>query len=176
MKKLLVVLAFGLVLALAVPTLLAGNRTNPRAQDTPVTCVWNFEATVRQGPNTGTNLMGDLTIAIDKDGAFTGTLAAQNNQSINVVGQAMGYAVNLGLELQAPASDKKGMYIFGTGTAWQKISADTNCGGNLGGTFAGPQPGDLGDWVVCVKIKRASSGNFMPVSNDLEPDLGSAAC
>jgi hypothetical protein len=48
------------------------------------------------------------------------------------------------------------MYIFGSGTAWQPISPETNCGGILGGTFAGPQPGDIGDWLGCVRIKSAS--------------------
>jgi hypothetical protein len=171
MKKLLVVLVPFLVLALMVISVLGGTLVNVRAQDA-LRCIWPFEATVRQGPNTGTALVGDLTVDIGADGALTGTLATQDSQMLNVVGQVVGRAVSLGFELQAPSAGVTGMYVFGTGTAWQPVSPETNCGGMLGGTFAGPQPGDIGDWFSCIRIKSASLMNVSYV----KPALGSAAC
>jgi hypothetical protein len=173
MNKKLLVLTPLLLLAWVAVIAVAGNTVKVRAQS-PVTCIWPFEATVRQGPNTGTTLLGDLTVDIAEDGALSGTLATQDNQSLAVVGQIVGRAVSLGFELQAPAADVTGMYVFGTGTAWQPVSPDTDCGGILGGTFAGPQPGDMGDWLVCVKVKI--KGASLPGTDLAKARYGSAGC
>lgn len=171
MKKLIVLIPF-LVLAWVVAALLTGRVANVRAQEA-MTCSWTFDATIREGPNMGVIMAGDLTISIDGDGALTGMLAMQDGKSVNVAGQVVGRAINLAIEAQPASDGTQGMYIFGTGTAWQPISPDMNCGGTLGGTFSGPQPGDIGDWLGCVKVKRTS---LLLTSYHAKPALGAAEC
>jgi hypothetical protein len=130
------------------------------ATDENDTCTWDFEATVRVGPNAGKSVVGTLTVEIDKHGALSGSLIGnslltdEEDQTIPVVGQATGRAVNLALQLQKSEDETTpGIFLFGTGTAALPISSATQCGGAMGGTFAGPAAGDIGDWLVCIGIR-----------------------
>lgn len=124
------------------------------------TCTLDFEATVRVGPNAGKTLIGILTVEIDEHGALSGSLTGnslltdEEDQTVPVVGQATGRAVNLAFELQKSEGERTpGIFLFGTGTAAHPISSATQCGGAMGGTFAGPEAGDIGDWLVCIGIR-----------------------
>lgn len=103
-------------------------------------CSSHFEATVRQGPNTGLALVGELGMTIDQLGRVQGALATENGDAIAVSGQVNQQAINLVFTVGEQ------QYVFGTGTGTQPIYT---CDGMLGGPFAGPQPGDMGDWVTC---------------------------
>lgn len=126
-------------------------------------CTWNFEATVRQGPHAGESFAGTLTVVIAKHGTLTGVLVTDAPETILVVGQVNGRAVNLAVALQEIDQETEGLYLFGTGTARLPITSKTQCGGVMGGTFAGPYPGDIGDWLVCIGV-RTSGGTCIGVS------------
>jgi hypothetical protein len=108
-----------------------------------VACALPFEATVRQGPSTGTALVGTLNFTVDADGGITGTLAQDGQPDILVVGQAQGRAINLAFDLST--ADTPGVFIFGVGTAIDPVDSEL-CGTALGGPFVGPAEGDSGDW------------------------------
>jgi len=85
----------------------------------------------------GTALGGDMTLNIDKDGSFTGKFVQTDKSEVPVSGQITGRAISLIMEL-APVTDASiGSYIFGNGVALNPIVGDPDCGGPLGGTFAG---------------------------------------
>jgi hypothetical protein len=102
-------------------------------------CRFDFEAKVIQGPDLGTALIGNLALEINPTGGISGVLVGKDGTQVNVVGQATGRAVNLAFEVG------NNLTIFGVGTARREM---TGCGGVLGGPFAGPRPGDLGDWIA----------------------------
>jgi hypothetical protein len=104
----------------------------------PGLCVSAFEATVRQGPNAGLALAGTLLMETSASGSVNGVLKTTDDQEVKVVGQVNGYAVNLTF---VAGEDT---YIFGTGSGEQEIF---HCEGAWGGPFAGPNPGDIGDWI-----------------------------
>ena len=128
------------------------------------TCTFDFEATVRVGPNTGKTVGGILTVEIDEHGSLSGSLisnsllAPDEDQTLAVVGQVNGRAINLALQLQkSESATTAGQVLLGTGTAAFPIASATQCGGAMGGTFAGPAAGDIGDWLVCIGIR---AGDF----------------
>lgn len=127
------------------------------------TCTFDFEATVRVGPNTGKTVGGTLTVEIDEHGALTGSLInnsllAIDEDPIAVVGQVTGRAISLALQLQKSESETTaGQALLGTGVAAFPIASATQCGGAMGGTFAGPAAGDIGDWLVCIGIRVGDS-------------------
>jgi hypothetical protein len=137
------------VLALQASPRVAGTDQKGKNPQTD-TCTGNFEATVRLGPSVGTSLTGVLTVEIDAHGELSGTLTTNDDQTIPVVGRVTGRAINLAFELQKPEGETPGLYLFGMGTAWTTISSETQCGGVMGGTFAGPEGGDIGDWISAL--------------------------
>jgi hypothetical protein len=126
-----------LISLLALIVLLHSSRTQA-ADD--ITCTIDFEASIHSGLSAGLSLKGDLVLTVDPAGSATGTLT-QASGDIKAVGQLNGHAINLALEL-APDS-----YIFGVGTLTGSFS---DCTGQIGGPFAGPQAGDLGDWGYAI--------------------------
>ena len=147
-----------LIVVVIFQVLFSGVLGIVNAQDASMSCTWNFDATVRQGPSVGTALKGELTLGIGTDGALNGSLVTKDMGTIAVVGQANGHAVNLGFELQKGDEKTEGLYVFGTGTAWTHVTPDTHCGGIMGGTFAGPKLGDIGDWFTCVGYRTEGGG------------------
>lgn len=114
-------------------------------------CSFDFEATVRQGPSKGVALVGKMDFDVAADGALTGKMTSKDGKTINVAGQVVGRAINLVMELEATKDKSYGKYVFGTGTALRPIMGDDDCGGPLGGTFSGPEPGSMGDWgKICI--------------------------
>lgn len=133
-RRLLVVVAAALVLAL-----LAGALTRAQDSDIVLTCSMGFEAAVRQGPSAGVVLLGELSFAVERSGVLTGEFALEDGQTIPVVGQVTGRLIGLVFDLGQE------QYVWGTGMGLNPIVSE-DCGGALGGTFAGPADGDLGDW------------------------------
>jgi hypothetical protein len=110
-------------------------------------CTIPFTATVRQGPDEGLVLSGDLHLTWDATGAAMGELTTAD-ATLMVGGQITGRAVNLIIQQGEDG------WIFGVGTALNTF--DQDCGGVLGGPFSGPAEGDLGDWIGCgVKVKNS---------------------
>jgi hypothetical protein len=98
-----------------------------------------FEATIRQGPRAGTELRGVLDVTIGPSGAIDrGTFALDDGRAIPVAGQVTGRAVSLLMELGA------GGTIYGVGTSLADLRHGVS---RVGGPFAGPLPGEAGDWV-----------------------------
>lgn len=110
-----------------------------QGQPVGVECSMGFEAAVRQGPAAGLVLLGDLNFAVDASGSLEGAFVLDDGQSIPTFGQVNGRAIHLVFDL----GDEQ--YVYGTGTALEPIVSE-NCGAEVGGTFAGPGEGDLGDW------------------------------
>ena len=145
---------------LAQPVTTATTAAGPSAQTSeiaqnadkpgPVHCNILFEATIRQGPSTGTSLMGSLDFKLDRQGSLSGTLTLKDHTEIPVVGQVTGRAVNLAMRLADRA------YVFGVGTAFKNIDNE-ECGYALGGPFAGPKAGDLGEWLAIGRGTPAST-------------------
>lgn len=107
-------------------------------------CLSEFEATVRQGPDAGLALKGILFMQIAGPGNVNGVLKTTDDKEVKVVGQVNGHAINLTF-----ATDENS-YIFGTGSGAQELY---RCNGAWGGPFAGPKPGDLGDWLGAFNVE-----------------------
>ena len=107
-----------------------------RAAD-EVICMITFDASVRTGPDAGWTLKGNLVLTVDPTGSATGVLTQADGSDVKAVGQVNGRAINLAFDLG------QDMYIFGAGTLTNTLS---ECTGQVGGPFAGPKAGDLGDW------------------------------
>ena len=116
--------------------------------DASATCTLEyFRADVAQGPNKGLSLLGKLTLEIDANGGVMGALMPDaGGADIKVAGQVNGHAINLAFEIAQ--ADQMTRYIFGVGTAWNAVK---DCNSVLGGPFAGPDAGDLGDWLSCQR-------------------------
>lgn len=110
-----------------------------QGQPVGVECSMGFEAAVRQGPAAGLVLLGELNFAVDASGSLEGAFVLDDGQSIPTFGQVNGRAIHLVFSL----GDEQ--YVYGTGTALEPIVSES-CGATMGGTFAGPGEGDLGDW------------------------------
>lgn len=113
------------------------------AQDaTMPSCSMGFEATVGTGPNAGLALAGDLVFQVAEDGQVPqGWLIPETGAPVPVTGQVSGRSIGLLFDLG------EGGVLFGTGIADDDLMAcDGLWEGDLGGPFAGPNPGDLGDW------------------------------
>lgn len=156
--RVIALVAFALVISACAParpaqtvttatnaTVVTGAQTSASAQTDgtpgPVHCNILFEASIRQGPSTGTAMMGSLDFKLDQQGNLSGTLTLKDQTEIPVVGQVTGRAVNLAMQLGDRA------YVFGVGTAFKNIDNE-ECGYALGGPFAGPKPGDMGEWLA----------------------------
>jgi hypothetical protein len=123
-----------------------------------VKCVIPFKAAVNVGPSSGTALEGNLMIEVDGAGDLQGQLEMESGEPIPVFGQVVGRAISLIFELEPTTESAVGSYIFGTGTTRNPIQTDPLCGTALGGTFAGPEEGDTGDWAgFCVKLRDFTS-------------------
>jgi hypothetical protein len=92
-------------------------------------------------------LLGDLSFTVDSTGSLDGAFVLEDGSSIPTVGQVNGRAIHLVFSL----GDEQ--YVYGTGTALQPIVSES-CGETMGGTFAGPGEGDLGDWRPKGKPKN----------------------
>lgn len=115
------------------------------AQDAPVpSCSMRFEATVGAGPNAGLVLIGNLVFEVSDDGQLPqGWLIPDTGAPIPVSGQITGRSIGLLFDL----GDEN--VIFGTGIAdGNLMECAGSWDGELGGPFAGPDTGDLGDWKV----------------------------
>ncbi len=159
-KRMLVVaalLAAGFAAFTFAPSVLRAQEATP--ESTPeanmTTCNVPFEATVRQGPSSGTDLKGTLQVTIDDTGALTGNVVIDAETSFPVYGQVNGRAINMALDMST--AKNPGVYVFGVGTAIDPIQSDT-CGTALGGPFVGPQPADSGDWLAGYDLKEEKKG------------------
>lgn len=113
------------------------------AQDSMVqSCTLPFEATVGTGPNAGFAMSGDLVFEIAEDGQVPqGWLIRETDAAVPVTGQITGRSIGLIFDLG------DGGVLFGTGIAdGEMMACDGLWEGDLGGPFAGPESGDLGDW------------------------------
>ena len=155
--KFLAVVSFLFVLIVGSGSLLVPNMEVAQAADETSCTLHNFVAAVREGPTKGWAIAGDLNLKIAADGSVTGTVtSADDKKSVlaGIVGQITGRAVNLAFDLGKPSDPKEGdqeYYLYGTGTM---INLPAECKEPMGGLFAGPQPGDIGDWDICQPISR----------------------
>ncbi len=112
------------------------------AQNTHTTVceIPSFEAAVHVGSDAGLSLAGTLLLEVT-DGSAEGTMTRDDGTSLPLVGQVTGRAISLVIDLG------DGQYIFGTGASWNDFLSCDSVGG---GTFTGPNPGDLGDWGYAI--------------------------
>ncbi len=116
----------------------------PAAQ--AATCQLDLVANVRLGASAGATiggavpgeLRGQLSFGFDDGGAISGgRLRLADGKELPVVGQALGRALHLRVQLGAQQP------LILVGTAEQDLGS---CQGAVDGLLTGPQPGDLGDW------------------------------
>lgn len=159
---------------LLVSVLAGGFSQRAVAQESPTqSCSMAFEATVGVGPNTGLALTGDLVFEIAPDGQIPqGWLIPDSGAPIPVSGQVQGRSIGLLFQVGEDQA------IFGTGVAGGDLSqCDGTWDGDLGGPFAGPASGDLGDWRRKGKpgkgvIQITSDGTVIDESGDVVVDGG----
>ena len=110
------------------------------------TCQLDLVANVRLGASAGATiggavpgeLRGQLSFGFDDGGAISdGRLRLADGKELPVVGQALGRALHLRVQLGARQP------LILVGTAEQDLG---RCQGTVDGLLTGPQPGDLGDW------------------------------
>lgn len=100
-------------------------------------CVWqDFEATVRSGPNAGTELRGALVAAVDGD-LVHGHLFPADDPGSAVPVSGSHTATTLTLAFTTAAGT-----LEGTGAIDGQLCTD-----GLEGPLAGPAEGDAGDWI-----------------------------
>ena len=110
-------------------------------------CQIAFRSVVAVGPNEGATFEGLLTLRIGGDGAIDdGELETEGPRPYRVVGQAVGRAINLRVEI----ADDRVLALTGTGERDVR-----DCRGKLSGTFGGPEMGDLGTWQA-ERIRTAT--------------------
>jgi len=114
---------------------LAGGRQGHHGA---VHCQFSFHARVYQGPDTGLELAGDLTLTIDPSGSHRGVLTQPDGSGVSVVGQVTGQSLTVLFDL----GDNR--FISGLGTADSDIRACSFT--TLLGPFVGPDPADSGTW------------------------------
>jgi len=128
----------------------------PAAQDD--TCRLTLVANVRLGPSAGAvlagttpgELRGELSFALGDGGAIDrGRLRLADGDELPVVGQAIGRAVHLRVQL----TQRQPVVLVGT--AAEDLGA---CRGAVDGLLTGPQAGDLGDWHATATALRRQSG------------------
>jgi hypothetical protein len=135
-----------LLLGIGVGTVAGARSTvlGRHADETASTCriTMEFEAAVRVGPSAGTVYAGTLEIDVQADGAIDGgALTLADETTIPVVGQVTGRSISLIFAIG------EGQTVFGTGLGQDDLAGcPAEIAGKLGGPFAGPTDGDLGDW------------------------------
>ena len=106
----------------------------------PKTCVLDLRALVVAGAGTGKSFDGKLTLVINDDGAIDdGDLVTSGGTSHPLVGQANGRALDVRVDLGG------GQSLALLGVAQQDLIL---CRGQIDGTFAGPEFGDMGVWTT----------------------------
>ena len=118
-----------------------------------------FVAAVRYGPSFGLAVSGTLRLRVTRSGDATGTITNNVGRRFRVVGHVMGRSISLLIRFRTTG------WISGTGTLerpWRR------CSGFIGGAFAGPSEGDIGDWDCCGLT--SSFGNGMQSSGS--PPVG----
>ena len=162
----------GLCLALS----LIGTYSAYAQDDTVKTLTSTFEVSINQRANPGDDpysVIGILTMNVDQNGGFTGTITAAKDSmgnaypsvlfrgksrsidlsgpaSLNVSGQIVGRAISLAIQLP----DNK--YIFGSGVSRDDLTKMPagDISGIIGGSAVTSDSGETGDWLVKIKIEQ----------------------
>src|ERR687886_2775957 len=96
------------------------------------------QAKIHSGPDAGTDLSGDLVLAVNADGTFSGDLVRKSDGArFRVTGQGSGRGGDLVIEL---GGDQR---------LFSHISQDYDireCRGGMRGNLIGPRYGNFGDW------------------------------
>lgn len=104
-----------------------------------LSCGMDFDVAVRSGPSAGLSLKGDLYFSFDRAGELQGDFTPEGGKAIPVVGQVHGHLIGLVFDFGDAG------IVWGTGTGVNPIFG-LDCGDVVGGLFAGPADGDIGDW------------------------------
>lgn len=120
-----------------------GARSVARAQsddEETTDCEWAFKALVVAGPNKDATYDGIMRVEIERDGAIDrGTLEPEDGEPFDVVGNTRGKAISLVVK----PSELLSLHLTGAGSRDIK-----SCQGQIAGTFAGPEFGDHGIWLI----------------------------
>ncbi len=113
-------------------------------------CSLTIHAQTDGGPSTSTVYDGTLQFTLGPDGTFTqASFTPASGAALQASGAANGRAIDFVVTLSGNQP------LAFSGAAEQPLS---NCQGAAAGTFAGPQPGDLGAW----QSTGSSSGSSAP--------------
>ena len=114
----------------------------PEARDYPV-CAYDFEATIRSGPDAGLAVQGTLTLAdLDalKPGAGFGELVLDETGA-----SRLAVSARTGADLDLAVWLADGTMIHGSGAL---SSALGTCPARIEGSALGPRAGSTGDWLA----------------------------
>jgi hypothetical protein len=131
--------ALALFLAALAVSAIAGTTASSAAIRVPELCRGDFEATVRVGTHKGFSVTGVLKLRISSSGAVAAFITSGKRASVKVVGHATGRAISFAINLRTKGT------LYGSGAGRLPIAM---CKGDAGGVFAGPGPGDVGDWGI----------------------------
>jgi hypothetical protein len=117
-------------------------------------CTWAFEALVLDGPNKDATYEGTLTVDIQKDGSIDdGQLETEAEDPYDVVGYARGKSISLRIIIS------NDLALACTGVGERDIRS---CKGQIDGTFAGPEFGDIGVWRIKRQLNNGGNGDGSP--------------
>jgi hypothetical protein len=130
-----------------------GLRSSVQAQsdDKVISCEWAFKALIIEGPNKDATYEGLMKVDIEKDGAIDkATLETDAPKPLKVVGNTRGKAISLRVTI---SSD---LFLACTGVGSRDIKS---CQGQIDGTLAGPEFGDIGVWQIVRRVVPGGNGN-----------------
>lgn len=110
------------------------------AEQTDMPYVAQFTATVREGPDAGLMLQGELRFRLDDRRFISGVLVEPDSTRVPFAGQTDGRSIEV---VFTPSDDQ---VIRGVGTLSVPIGSGQP--GTGGGVFHGPQGHDRGDWGI----------------------------
>ena len=123
-----------------------GLRSSVQAQtdDKVIECEWAFKALIIEGPNKDATYEGLMKVNIEKDGAIDkATLETDAPKPYKVVGNTRGKAISLRVTISSDLS------VACTGVGSRDVKS---CQGQIDGTLAGPEFGDIGVWQIVRRV------------------------
>jgi len=127
-------------------------------------CEWAFKALIIAGPNKDATYDGIMRVEIERDGAINrGTLEPEDGEPFDFVGNTRGKAISLVVKL----SELLSLHLTGAGSRDIK-----SCQGQIAGTFAGPEFGDHGVWLITRRPRADDDDDFVAFPTPTSPGGG----
>lgn len=130
------------------------DATEPPASSASNACVWDFEATVRSGPDMGLSLRGPLFLRLTSAGVAEGGLLWQR-EGMATVEIPVRATIDGSNNITMTFTLADGRRVTGTGPMGAAFST---CPRRFEGSANGPAMDDRGDWVVTSFFGGSDAG------------------